>query len=250
MRISIVVPVHNEARTIEEVLDELAAIPLDKEVIVVDDASTDDSAERIDNHHGVSLAARLHINQGKGAAVRHGMARATGEILVVQDADLELSPSVIVQLVGPIQEGRADAVYGSRFLEGRGNVLWSRWMVNRFLTRLTNLAFRSSLTDMETAHKAFRAELLPLMDLVSDGYEIEIEITAKLMRLGARIEEIPSPYRPRSRDEGKKIGWRDGITTLRAFWRWRSWRPSARFGDDIDQAGRGGDPESSQPETA
>lgn len=249
MKVSIVVPVHNEARTIEAVLDELAHVPIDKEIIVVDDASTDDSAERIHRHVSVGIAARLHVNQGKGAAVRYGMAHATGSILVVQDADLELSPSVITALVEPIRLGRADAVYGSRFLEGRGNVRLSRWLVNRLLTRLTNRVFGSRLSDMETAHKAFRSEYLPMLELESDGYEIELELTAKLVRLGARIVEIPSPYKPRSRDEGKKIGWRDGVTTLRAFWRWRRWAPaSSLLADHVRNAGRSIDAPAPQPE--
>lgn len=249
MKVSIIVPVHNEARTIEAVLDELALVPVAKEIIVVDDASTDDSAERIDRHVGVGIATRLHVNQGKGAAVRHGMASATGSVLVVQDADLELSPSVIAALVEPIRLGHADAVYGSRFLEGRGSVRLSRWLVNRLLTRLTNLVFGSRLSDMETAHKAFRSEYLPLLELESDGYEIELEITAKLVRLGARIVEIPSPYKPRSRDEGKKIGWRDGVTTLRAFWRWKRWVPSTSArSDDARHTGRSVDSAAPQPD--
>lgn len=225
MKVSIVVPVHNEVATLEQVLDEIEKVRLHKEVIVVDDASTDQSGAIIESHPGVHVAARLHVNQGKGMAIRVGMEHARGEVIVIQDADLELSPSIIEGLVAPLARGDADAVFGSRFIDGRGDVALSRWLANRFLTGLVNRLYGLRLTDMETAHKAFRTVMVPSLDLGSSRYEIEVELTAKLARLGARIVEIPSPYSPRTKDEGKGIGWVDGVRAVTAILRYRLWSP-------------------------
>lgn len=226
MRVSIVVPVYNEAATIGAVLDQLAAVDLDKEIIVVDDGSTDGTADLIGRHPATLVRERLELNAGKGAALRHGFAVASGDVVVVQDADLELSPAMIHELVRPIGAGEADVVFGSRFLEDPERVSWHRRLANRVLTSLTNRIYGTSLTDMETAHKAMRRSLLGDLELRSQRFEIEVELTAKLARTGARFLEIPSPYSPRRADEGKKIRWRDGWQALRALWRYRRWTPT------------------------
>lgn len=223
--VSIVVPVFNEQHTICEVVQQLLAVPLATEIIVVDDGSTDGTASAIEVLRDRIVYERLPCNRGKGAALRTGFALAQGRVIVVQDADLELSPALVSDLVGPIIDRSADVVYGSRFIGGAPGVRWSRRLANRLLTGCCNLLFGTRLTDMETAHKAFRADLLPHLHLVSERFEIEVEITAKLARLGARFQEISSPYRPRNKDEGKKIRLRDGLLALRALASFHSWHP-------------------------
>jgi len=169
------------------------------------------------------VAEHLPVNGGKGAAVRRGIHLATGDVIVIQDADLELSPDVIEELTEPIARGDADAVFGSRFLVPAENVPLTRRLANRFLTGLTNVLYATSLSDMETAHKAVRTDVARDLQLTSRRFEIEVELTAKLARSGARIVEISSPYRPRTKDEGKKIRCRDGVValwTLLAHIRW------------------------------
>lgn len=164
-------------------------------------------------------------NVGKGSAIRRGLALASGAIVVIQDADLELSPSVINDLVEPIRRGEADAVYGSRFIQLGARVPLSRRIANKALTRVTNMLYGTALTDMETAHKAIRGSFIPLLELEAKRFEFEAEVTAKLARMGARFTEIPSPYTPRKRDEGKKIRFRDGIHAITTLLRFRNWRP-------------------------
>jgi len=224
MNVSVVVPVYNEETTIAEVLDSLAPLDL-YEVIVVDDGSSDGTAALVEEHVSKPILLRQPANRGKGAAIRRGLQAARGDVLVIQDADLELSPTMIKKLVEPIAAGNADAVYGSRFLEGAERVPRVRRAANRFLTRLTNVLYGTELTDMETAHKAFRAPLLAGLDLRSNRFEIEAELTIKLARSGAVFAEIASPYHPRLRSEGKKIRWHDALTaaaTLLRYYRWRS----------------------------
>lgn len=225
MKVSVVVPVYNEASTIGSVLGELAALELDGEIIVVDDGSDDETPAIISEQDLPLVVERLEPNQGKGVAVRRGIARAQGQILVLQDADLELSPEVIHDLLAPIASGSADAVYGSRFLKSVESVPLARRQANRFLTWLTNRVYGTALTDVETAHKAFRTHLVRQLDLRASRFEIEIEITAKLARSGARFQEIPSPYRPRSRREGRKIRWWDGLLAIATILRYRRWQP-------------------------
>lgn len=224
--ISIIVPVYNEESTIGPVLDELEALPLDKEVIVVDDASVDKTHAIVRAHGSGPIIERLHVNGGKGTAVRRGIELASGDIIVIQDADLELSPASIEALVQPIVDGTADAVFGSRFLAQAGRVPLTRRLANALLTRLTNLVYGTHLTDMETAHKAFRRSLLSDVLLTSERFEIEVELTAKIARSEARIVEVPTPYEPRSRSEGKKIKWRDGLQALWTIVKHARWRPS------------------------
>lgn len=227
-RLTIVVPVYNEAQTIEQVLDLVDAIdvgPLEKEVVVVDDGSTDGSAEIIAARSAAGTALRLShlsiINLGKGAAVRFGFKHATGDIILIQDADLELDPKECGRLVAPILAGQADVVYGSRFA-GRaiGVPGVTRW-ANRFLTLLTNVLYGVRLTDMETAYKAFRRPVLQRISLRCVGFDIEPEITARVIQAGYRITEVPISYNPRRKDEGKKLSWTDGIDAVYTLLRCR-----------------------------
>lgn len=222
MKISIIVPVFNEESTIGLVLDRLADLEIEREVIVIDDGSTDSSGAVIRGHHSELVIEHMGANVGKGAAVRRGIELSTGDIVVIQDADLEVHPGNIGSLVQPILEGGADAVYGSRFLVKHPGVRFSRRLANRFLTASMNVLYGLRLTDMETAHKAIRGELARSLTLASDRFDIEVELTARLARGGARIVEVPTPYEPRNRDEGKKIRVRDGFEALRSIWRWRT----------------------------
>ena len=217
---SIVVPAYNEAATIEPLLRRVAEVELSREVIVVDDGSTDGTRELLPGLRERGLIDRLLLherNRGKGAALRTGFRHATGDVVVVQDADLEYDPDEIPRLLGPIAEGRADAVYGSRFLgmEPNQDVVFP-WhaMGNRFLTFLSNCFTGLRITDMETCQKMIRTELLHSLPLTVDRFGIEPEITARLSQAGARLVELPISYTSRSYAEGKKIGWRDGVSAI------------------------------------
>ena len=212
--ISIIVPTYNEAQTIGPVLDEVDAIPLEKEVIVVDGGSVDGTTEILQEHPTPLQLVHLPHHSGKGTAIRRGIELARGDIVVIQDADLELSPSRIVGLVAPIVAGDADAVYGSRFLEPSEGVKVTRALANRFITWFANRVHGLELTDWETAHKAFRRSLIDVGRLRAPRFEIEIELTVALARAGARIVEVPNPYRPRTKLEGKKIRFHDGLIAL------------------------------------
>ncbi len=218
MTVSVVVPAYNEVATVERLLRRVAAVPMAKEVIVVDDGSTDGTRPLLAELQERGLIDRLLLherNRGKGAALRTGFAHATGDVVVVQDADLEYDPGSIPTLLGPIADGRADAVYGSRFMGGPRRVLFF-WhtLGNRFLTLLSNALTNLNLTDMETCQKLIRRELLQSLPLTVDRFGIEPEITARLAQAGARIYELPISYDGRSYAEGKKIGWKDGMSAI------------------------------------
>ncbi len=221
MKLSVVIPVHNEASTIEEVLDKVVAVELEnieKEIIVSDDGSTDGSLDLVQRSHlaqaDLVKVYASPVNFGKGAAVRHGFNFATGDIILIQDADLELNPQEYDRLLAPILAGECQVVYGSRF-KGNGNPvpLKSR-LANKFLTILTNILFNGRLTDMETAYKVFKAEILQNIKLKRVGFDFEPEITAKLLKAGYHIREVSISYNPRTSYEGKKIGWRDGVEAI------------------------------------
>ena len=221
MKLSIIVPVYNEKQTIAQILKRIEETPYDKEIIVVDDFSTDGTREilrQMDTSREIpSLRVLYHaVNQGKGAALRTGIAAATGDIVLIQDADLEYDPSEYGVLIQPILAGRADVVYGSRFLSGPHRVLFF-WhsLGNRVLTLLSNMFTDLNLTDMETGYKAFRRELFSKITIEENRFGFEPEITALLSRADARIFEVPISYSGRTYAEGKKIGWRDGVA---AFW--------------------------------
>ena len=216
--LSVVVPAYNEAATIEAVLRQLQQVPLRLEVIAVDDASTDGTGAILDRLVGTGLVQQvLHheTNRGKGAALRSGIAAATGRVIVAQDADLEYDPAELPRLLAPIKEGRADAVYGSRFQGGPHRVLFFWHAVgNNFLTLLSNMFTNLNLTDMETCYKLVRADLLKRLPLRSERFGIEVELTARLAQAGARIWELPISNSGRTYAEGKKITWRDGLAAL------------------------------------
>jgi len=236
MKLSIVMPVYNEAATIREIVKRVGALPHAKEILVVDDGSLDGTREILRGLAGGDVRVFFHrTNRGKGAAVRTGIAHARGDVVVIQDADLEYHPRDIPALIAPIERGDADVVFGSRFLGGPHRVLnfW-HFAGNRLLTLLSNVCTNLNLTDMETGYKAFRREVLQGIDLESDRFGFEPEITAKLARLRCRIYEQPISYSGRDYDQGKKITWRDGVAALWHIVRFNLLRGWRRRGDTID----------------
>ncbi len=224
MLLSIIIPVYNEKSTVEAVISKVAGIdlPCEKEIIVVDDGSDDGTAEVLRLQE--TKITRLYsspVNVGKGAAVRIGLSFARGDIILLQDADLETNPDEYLQLLQPIFDGKTSVVYGSRFLNRNNKVPQLRRLANLILTSLTNLLYRSKLTDMETAYKVFTAEVAKKLILQANKFEIEPEITAQICRYGYKILEVPISYRPRTVLEGKKINWKDGIKAIWTLFRLR-----------------------------
>lgn len=225
--LSVIIPVYNELRTIATVIARVNAVDvhgLHKEIVVVDDGSTDGTRGVLEAAHrdGHARVILQPANRGKGAAVRTGLAAVTGELVIIQDADLELSPEEFPRLVAPFLEDAAtQAVFGSRFLAGRAEGRPLAILANRFLTGLTNLLHNANLTDMETCYKLCRTDVLRGLDLKSERFEIEPEITSKLLRRGYTIREVAISYQPRSRREGKSVNWKDGVRAIIAILRWR-----------------------------
>ena len=214
MRISFLIPAFNEEATIGEVLERIDRLGFDKQVIVVDDGSRDRTAE-IAEQHGATVIRQA--NAGKGAAIRAAIGRIDGDIAVIQDADMEYDPVEVPELIEPIVRGVADVVYGSRLRGGKAQRAYLFWHLvgNRFLSLLTSLLYNTTLSDMETGYKAFRADVLRSLDLRENRFGIEPEITAKICKRRLRIYELPISYYGRTFEEGKKITWRDGF---RAIW--------------------------------
>jgi len=228
--LSVLVPAYNEGPTVEAVMDQLLEVPLKLEVIAVDDGSTDDTGAHLDR---LREAGKVHTvihhpeNRGKGAAIRAAIAAATGDVIVVQDADLEYDPAELVNLIQPILDGRADAVYGSRFLGGPHRVLffWHR-VGNWALTMLSNMLTDLNLTDMETCYKMVRSDLMKRLPLTANRFGFEPELTARLAQAQARIYEMQITYSGRTYAEGKKIGWKDGVAAIWHILRFNLVRPT------------------------
>jgi len=217
MRVSFIVPVYNEEATVAAVLQALDALELDHQIVVVDDGSTDGTQRALSpwrGQPGVVMLERPH--RGKGAAIRAAIPHLDGDVTVIQDADLEYDPVDVPALIEPILRGAADVVYGSRLIGGRPQRAYLFWhlVANRFLSLLTDVLYNTTLSDIETGYKAFRTEILRGLELRSDGFAIEPEITSKICRRGLRIYELPISYYGRSYDEGKKINWRDGMRAV------------------------------------
>lgn len=223
MKLSVVMPVFNEAHTIDMILDRVASIDMDKEVIIVDDFSNDGTREILKKKYADRYKLLYHErNMGKGAALATGFRHVTGEVVVIQDADLEYDPSEYQRLVAPIERGEADVVYGSRFLGGPHRVLFFWHFVgNRMLTLFSNALNNINLSDMETCYKAFRADILKDLKFSSKRFGFEPEFTAKVARKRLRIYEVPISYYGRTYEEGKKITWRDGIVAVYCILRYR-----------------------------
>ena len=221
MRVSFLVPAYNEAATIVELLDRVSALDLDKQIVVVDDGSVDGTGDLVESW-GEGRADVVLVrkeNGGKGSAVRAAIPYATGEIAVIQDADLEYDPVDVPALIEPIERGVADAVFGSRLSGGKPQRAYLFWHLlgNRFLSLLTNVLYNTTLSDMETGYKAFRIDVLRSLDLRQNDFGIEPEITAKICKRKLRVYELPIAYYGRTYAEGKKITWRDGFKAIRVL---------------------------------
>ena len=220
--LSVIIPAYNELATIGEILRRVREAPFDKEILVVDDGSTDGTAEEAERHQDQSTRLLRHErNMGKGAAVRAGIAAARGRIILIQDADLEYNPKEYERLLQPILDGQADVVYGSRFLGGPHRVCYFwHYVANKLLTLLSNALSNVNLTDLETGYKVFRREVLEDLPLREDRFGIEVELTQKIARRHWRIYEVPIAYYGRTYDEGKKIHFKDGLWALRCILRY------------------------------
>jgi glycosyltransferase involved in cell wall biosynthesis len=233
VKLSVLVPVYNEVATVEQVVQRVRAIPLPVEIIAIDDASNDGSAallQRLHESRQVDHLERHPVNRGKGAAIRAGIACASGDVVVIQDADLEYDPADLPALMKPILEGKADAVFGSRFQGGPHRVLYFWHSVgNRLLTLLSNMFTNLNLTDMETCYKLVRKDLLTRLPLTANRFGFEVEITARLAQAGARIWEQPISYSGRTYAEGKKITWKDGMAALFHILRYNLFPPAGTW---------------------
>lgn len=226
--LSVVMPVYNEIRTIQEIINRVRSININKEIVIVDDASKDGTInylrENIEGKYPDVKVFYHERNQGKGAAVRTAIGKCTGDYIIIQDADLEYDPKEYFSLLEPLLDGRADVVFGSRFLGGGGarrvHLFW-HMIANTILTTLSNMMTNLNLTDMEVCYKVFKADVIKNINLKSNRFEFEPEITAKVAKKGCRVYEVPISYSGRDYSEGKKIGWKDGVTALWCIFKYR-----------------------------
>ena len=228
MKLSIIVPVYNEEKTISKILDKLVKVNLGikKEIIIINDGSTDNSKKVIENYlkdkkTQINFKFKNKENGGKGSAIKEGVKLATGDIITIQDADLEYNPEDFRKLIKPIIENKALVIYGSRFLKEHEPLYKIYFLGNKFLTFLTKIIYSSKITDMETCYKVFKADIIKNIEIKANHFNFEPEITARILKQGIKIKEIPISYSPRSIQEGKKINWKDG---LQAIWTLIYWK--------------------------
>jgi len=224
-KLSVIIPVYNEWKTIRELLSRLFVLNLEKEIVVVDDGSSDGTSEILDtfSNHPLLKLIRHSKNQGKGAAIRTGLSHCSGDIVIIQDADLEQDPDDIYRLVEPFLRGGADVVYGSRFLGQRPKMKWQAYLANKFLSGLTSFLYSVKITDVETCYKVFRAEVIKNIPFQANGFEFEPEITARLLKIGYRIQEIPikEDWYHGYNNNSKKVTWQDGIKAIGTLLKYR-----------------------------
>jgi len=223
-KLSVIVPVFDERNTVVEILRRMRAVdlPVTLEIIIVDDGSTDGTRQVLQQLGDSTVKVVFQPkNRGKGAAIRRGLEEVTGDLVIIQDADLEYDPEDWLKLLAPMFKGKAKVVYGSRFTGERRNMMFLHWMGNRFLSLVTNVLYNTTLSDMETCYKLFDRTVLDGVTIESDRFEFEPEITAKILRQGIRIYEVPISYTGREFDEGKKITWRDGLSALSTLVKYR-----------------------------
>ena len=223
-KLTVVIPCYNEKDSIHTIVNKVLAAPIEnKEIIIVDDKSTDGTSEILDREIAPLVSRIIHheVNRGKGGALRTGFAHATGDVVMIQDADLEYDPNEYPLVVTPVVRGECDVCYGSRFLHQAAKGYKANQLANKGLTAMSNFFTRLHLTDMETCYKCFKREVIQAVDIKENRFGFEPEITAKVARMGVRVKEVPISYYPRTNEEGKKIGFKDGLRAIYCIWKYR-----------------------------
>lgn len=223
-KLTVVIPCYNEKDSIHTIVNRVLAAPIEnKEIIIVDDKSTDGTSEILDREIAPLVSRIIHheVNRGKGGALRTGFAHATGDVVIIQDADLEYDPNEYPLVVTPVVRGECDVCYGSRFLHQAAKGYKANQLANKGLTAMSNFFTRLHLTDMETCYKCFKREVIQAVDIKENRFGFEPEITAKIARIGVRVKEVPISYYPRTNEEGKKIGFKDGLRAIYCIWKYR-----------------------------
>ena len=223
-KLTVVIPCYNEKDSIHTIVNRVLAAPIEnKEIIIVDDKSTDGTSEILDREIAPLVSRIIHheVNRGKGGALRTGFAHATGDVVIIQDADLEYDPNEYPLVVTPVVRGECDVCYGSRFLHQAAKGYKANQLANKGLTAMSNFFTRLHLTDMETCYKCFKREVIQAVDIKVNRFGFEPEITAKIARMGVRVKEVPISYYPRTNEEGKKIGFKDGLRAIYCIWKYR-----------------------------